>query len=238
MKKIIALITALMVVLAMSFAAPSMVNAAPECTEVVTIVDSPASSEVVHHPAVTHTETVTVTDSEAFDEKVIDSPAVEAVIGQWWNWSPNNTQGPQDYTPLFPVDVRGTWQGPHTEGGPEGEGTFNVSHGESGNSSWFHRVLAVEGSPEVSHIVHHDAVTHEESTEVVDSPAFNTTTNHPAVTHDETKAVDCGDSGTPDSPDNPNSTDEPKTVIKVTPVEPKAKVQKSVQVPTEIESGL
>ena len=69
--------------------------------------------------------------------------------GSWWNWSPNASQGPQDYTPGFPTDERGTWQGPHDNGGPvpEAEGTYNVSRGERGNSSWFHR-----GAPQV--IVH------------------------------------------------------------------------------------
>ncbi len=73
----------------------------------------------------------------------------ETIPGSWWNWSPNNSQGPQDYTPIFPTDARGTWQGPHDEGGPdqEEEGTYNESHGNSGNSSWFHR-----GAPQV--IVH------------------------------------------------------------------------------------
>jgi hypothetical protein len=73
----------------------------------------------------------------------------ETIPGSWWNWSPNNSQGPQDYTPDFPDDERGTWQGPHDEGGPDQteEGTYNVSRGESGNSSWFHR-----GAPQI--IVH------------------------------------------------------------------------------------
>jgi len=89
----------------------------------------------------------TVTDEEAYTEVVTPS--------QWWNWSPNNTQGPQDYTPNFPSDPdRGTWQGPHTNGGPAGEGTFNVSNGSSGNSSWFHR------SP--AEVIEHPAETHEE----------------------------------------------------------------------------
>ncbi|WP_456824178.1 hypothetical protein [Cellulomonas sp. P5_E12] len=66
------------------------------------------------------------------------------VPGNWWNWSPNNSQGAQDYTPAWPTDSRGTWQGGadgHVNGGPDrtAEGTFNESSGASGNSSWFHR---------------------------------------------------------------------------------------------------
>jgi hypothetical protein len=63
------------------------------------------------------------------------------IPSKWWVWSPNNTQGPQDYTPDFPSDDRGTWQGPKTEGGPDKDtfGTFNASNGNSGRSSWFHR---------------------------------------------------------------------------------------------------
>lgn len=90
----------------------------------------------------------TVTATEAYDEPV------PAVPGAWWNWSPNHDTGPFEGPPSFPTDERGTWQGPHTEGGPDGEGTFNVSHGESGNSSWFHRD---PGTPAT--VIHHDAVT-------------------------------------------------------------------------------
>ena len=106
-------------------------------------------------------------DKEAYDE---------TVPGKWWNWSPNNTTGPQDYTPGFPGDDRGTWQGPHTEGGPDGSGTFNVSHGASGNSSWFHR--------EAPTVIHHPAETH-----VVHHPAQTHVVHHDAVTHTEYKYV-------------------------------------------------
>lgn len=60
----------------------------------------------------------------------------------WWNWSPNDTQGPQDYEPAWPDDDRGTWEGqPHGNGGPEQDtfGTFNASNADVGNSPWFHR---------------------------------------------------------------------------------------------------
>ena len=85
--------------------------------------------------------------SEAYSETTyIEHPAVtheETVPGAWWNWSPNQDQGPFEGPPSFPTDARGTWQGPHIEGGPDQEltGTFNSSHGNSGNASWFHRAL-------------------------------------------------------------------------------------------------
>ncbi|HEY1085985.1 MAG TPA: hypothetical protein VGE34_04655 [Candidatus Saccharimonadales bacterium] len=68
-----------------------------------------------------------------------------ATPDQWWNWSPNNTQGPQDYEPAFPTDPRGTWQGPHNNGGPQQNtyGTFKT--GSPGNSNWFHREHGTPG---------------------------------------------------------------------------------------------
>lgn len=67
--------------------------------------------------------------------------AVEAVLTKWWVWSPNRNWEPFNGPPEFPSDIRGTWQGPKTEGGPDQNtfGTFNASNGNSGNSSWFHR---------------------------------------------------------------------------------------------------
>lgn len=112
----------------------------------VKVIDVPAQAAVPAVEEVSHVEHRLVSPAvdavEAYDEVITPS--------QWWNWSPNHTRGPQDYVPNFPTDERGTWQGPHTEGGPDGEGTFNVSHGNSGNSSWFHREPAV--------VIHHDAV--------------------------------------------------------------------------------
>lgn len=56
----------------------------------------------------------------------------------WWNLSPNNSQGPQDYTPAFPNDSRGTWQGPHSGGGPN-QDTYGTFQTGGGNSPFFHR---------------------------------------------------------------------------------------------------
>lgn len=143
----------------------------PAVYEDVKVIDvayqpgTPGSPEV---PEVSHIERTLVT--EAYDETIVDKEAYTEVIqGQWWVWAPNNSQGPQDYTPTFPTDERGTWIGPKTEGGPEGEGTFNVSHGNSGNSSWFHRDAdQVIEHPAQTHVVHHDAVYDE--VKVIDQP--------------------------------------------------------------------
>jgi hypothetical protein len=83
----------------------------------------------------------------------------EAVAGtpgtasQWWNFSPDDNRGPFEGPPAFPTDPRGTWQGPHTEGGPSQDLTGTFQQG-SGNAPWFHREAGTEGTPgqeEVSH---------------------------------------------------------------------------------------
>jgi LPXTG-motif cell wall-anchored protein len=72
---------------------------------------------------------------------------VDEVPSKWWVWSPNKDQGPFDGPPAFPDDERGTWQGPKINGGPDQDtyGTFNVSNGDNGRSSWFHRSVPVPG---------------------------------------------------------------------------------------------
>ena len=113
-------------------------------------VPQAAYTETINHPAVTHTV------------------HHEATPSLWWNWSPNDNKGPQDFEPAFPVDARGTWQGPHVNGGPEQGryGTFNASNEGHGNSSWFHREPGVDANDEV----------------VTDQAAYVETINHPAVT--------------------------------------------------------
>lgn len=69
-----------------------------------------------------------------------------ATPDRWWVWSPNDSQGPQDYEPAFPEDERGTWQGPKENGGPE-QGTYGTfKTGSPGNSNWFHREKGDEGT--------------------------------------------------------------------------------------------
>jgi hypothetical protein len=115
------------------------------CTEVVTVVDEEAWTETIEHEAVTET-----------------TPAV------WANWAPNNTQGPQDYVPVWPVDERGTWI-VHEQGVPPGhEGPDGVYQQGGGNSPWFYRqaekVTVIEEA--WTEVIEHPAVTHEETVEV------------------------------------------------------------------------
>jgi hypothetical protein len=71
---------------------------------------------------------------------IVDNPAEPA---QWWNFSPNHNQGPLQGEPTFPTDPRGTWQGPHSNGGPAGDQTGTFQQG-NGNGSWFHRMAATK----------------------------------------------------------------------------------------------
>ena len=70
-------------------------------------------TRVVQVPAVTH---------------VVHHDAIAAGANPWWNWSPNDEQGPQDYTPGFPTDPRGTWHFHPEDGGPDQDtfGTFRT----------------------------------------------------------------------------------------------------------------
>lgn len=96
-------------------------------------------------------------DHKVCTKKVIDKAAFDEVVpgtpSQWWNWSPNDNQEPFDGPPAFPDDERGTWQGPHTEGGPGQDlvGTYQASDA-NGRSDWFHREPATE-----DRTIHHDA---------------------------------------------------------------------------------
>lgn len=119
----------------------------PAVTEEVKVIDQayvPAVPGTDEIPAVPAVEEV----SHMVPGELI-TPAVEAVPSKWWNWSPNHVRDPQDYVPNFPSDKRGTWHGPHTDGGPDGKGTFQAGSGNHEDASWFHRESAVEG---------HDAV--------------------------------------------------------------------------------
>ena len=88
-------------------------------------IEHPAVTETVEHPAVTETRTVVV------------SPGV------WANWAPNDTQGPQDYEPIWPIDERGTWI--LHDKLPEGhaDGADGVYKQGNGNSPYFYRQAPV-----------------------------------------------------------------------------------------------
>jgi hypothetical protein len=143
-----------------------------------------AWTEVIEHPAVTET---------------IHHDAVPSL---WWNWSPNKDQGPFDGPPDFPVDPRGTWQGPHEEGGPSQDqfGTFQQGNG---NGSWFHREPGVDAYDEVRVI----------------TPAWTETVEHPAVTCPETETPTPTPTETP-SPTTPTPTTPTPTVPTETPTTP------------------
>lgn len=118
-------------------------------------VPSGPTTETIHHDAVTHT---------------VHHEAVPATPDLWWNWSPNKDQGPFDGPPDFPSDIRGTWQGPHENGGPDQDtfGTFNSSNGESGLASWFHRDHGTPGQDAYDEVV-------------VDQEAYDEIVHHRAV---------------------------------------------------------
>lgn len=183
------------------------------------VVHHAAVTHVVHHDAVTHT---------------VHHEAVPAGPDLWWNWSPNNTQGPQDYEPAFPVDERGTWQGPHENGGPDQDtyGTFNSSNENSGNSSWFHRE---HGTPAVD--AYDEVVVDQEAYDetVVDQEAFDeTVVDHEAF--DETvvtPAVTCPDKPPVSTPHPPVNTPPNQPIVQLSPPVPNTPA-----VPTVIDAGL
>lgn len=192
-----------------------------------TTIHHDAVTHVVHHDAITH-----VVHHEAVTH-IVHHDAVPAGPDLWWNWSPNDTHGPQDYEPAFPVDERGTWQGPHENGGPDQDtyGTFNVSNEHSGNSSWFHRehgTPAVDAYDEVvvDQEAYDETVVDQEAYDeiVIDQAAYDEVVHHPAVT--------C-----PDKPKPP--VDTPPVNKPKPPVEkPNAPVKHTLAVPTSIDAGL
>lgn len=188
MKKYIALLASLVVAVVVTFmSAPAHAAGDKPC------VPHDAYTETIHHDAVTHIvhhDAVTHVVHHDAVTHIVHHDAVAAGPDLWWNWSPNHTQEPQDYTPEFPVDVRGTWQGPHENGGPDQDtyGTFNASNENSGNSSWFHRehgTPAVDAYDEVvvDQEAYDETVVDAEAYDevVVDQAAYDETIFHPAV---------------------------------------------------------
>lgn len=157
-------------------------------------VPSDAYDEVIHHDAVTHVvhhDAVTHVVHHDAVTHVVHHDAVPAGPDLWWNWSPNHHQGPQDYEPAFPVDERGTWQGPHENGGPDQDtyGTFNSSNNDNGRSSWFHREHGTPGVDAYDETIvdqeaYDETVVDSEAYDetVVDAEAYDETIHHDAVT--------------------------------------------------------
>jgi len=153
-------LVALGLVATISTASPARADDTAPC------VPKDAYTETVHHDAVTH-----VVHHDAVTHVVHH----DAVPGPWWNWAPNDNRGPFEGTPLFPSDDRGTWEGPHTVGGPSQDLTGTFQQGE-GNAPWFHREAGQSAYDET--VVDQEA--YDET--VVDQEAYDETIEHPAVT--------------------------------------------------------
>jgi hypothetical protein len=150
---------------------------ATDATEPV-CVPSEAYTEVIEHPAVTEERHIPAV------YETVDYPAVteeQTVPGKWWNFSPNKEQKRFEGPPAFPYDDRGTWQGPHTNGGPDqdAEGTFQQGNG---NGSWFHREAATTVTVVIREAYSEQRLVSEARTVVVVvSEAYTETVEHPAV---------------------------------------------------------
>lgn len=97
-------------------------------------------------------------DKKCYETVVVEEAWTETIEGEpevWANWAPNDTRGPQNYTPIWPEDDRGTWivhnQLPPGHAGPNG-----VYQQGGGNSPWFYRHAGTDDK-----IVEHAAVTQE-----------------------------------------------------------------------------
>jgi hypothetical protein len=183
-------LAALLVAAGIAFAAPAA-NATPE-----PCVPSDAWTETIERPAVGE-PTITVDNPEYV-------PGVPAST-TWWNFSPNKDQGPLEGAPTFPLDERGTWQGPHTEGGPGQDQTGVYQQGE-GHGSWFYRenVAATDpvGEPTMTipnpdyvepwtETIEHDAVVCEEEPTVY-QPSCTTVLDYQTIVGDGVISVPGG----------------------------------------------
>jgi len=147
-------------------ATTAQVNADEPC------VPQDAWTETIQHPAVTHSETVTVVDQAAYDEVV---PAVAAL---WANFAPKDQQATFIGPPTWPEDLRGEWSIHYNDEGPSQDesGVFSIGDPDKGGN-WFYR------QPETAEqIIHRPAVTHTETVVVTDQASWTETIEHPAVT--------------------------------------------------------
>jgi hypothetical protein len=210
---IIALLLAVSGVIFISLALPA--NADEPCFETI---EHPAVTHIVHHPAVTHEETEVVT------------PEI------WANWAPNDTRGPQDYTPIWPTDDRGKWI-VHDQGVPPGHaGPDGVYQKGGGNSPFFYRQAEVTRTVIVT-----DSEAYDET--VIDKEAW---IEQKQVPCDEEPTLDCGDAeyvpvgDECEEEEPPTKTDDPNTVI--APVEETRRSTPSsnpnANVPTAVAAGL
>jgi hypothetical protein len=155
------------------------------------------------------------------------------------------------------VDERGTWQGPHENGGPS-QDTFGTFQQGGGHGSWFHRehgtpgvdawdetivdepaydeVVTVIDTPAVEpydETVHHEAVTHDETITVVDEPGSDDVTEYVYT------VVVTGESCTDEPPvDEPPVDEPPVDEPPVNTPQPKTPQQPAPAVPVAVNAGL
>ena len=139
---------------------------------------TPTDDQVIHHDAVTHVVHHVAVTRVVHHDAVTHVVHHDAVAATWWNWSPNKDQGPFDGPPAFPTDPRGTWQGPHSDGGPAQDATGTFLNG-NGNGDWFHRTAGTAAWDET--VV--DRAAYDET--VVDRAAYDETVVDRAA-YDET----------------------------------------------------
>jgi LPXTG-motif cell wall-anchored protein len=175
-----------------------MLGASTAAADPDACVPQPAYTETIEHPAVTHVEEVTVTDSAAWTETVVDRAAYdERVLDHVQHYSLAEGSWKYQFNPGFPDtgDPEGKirWQEnaeqePHTQGqgqpatwvDVEGKGLHYT--GEPGHSNWFYleEIFTTVNHDAVTHTVDHPAVTHQETRTVVDQPAWTEKIDHPA----------------------------------------------------------
>lgn len=153
-------------------------------------VPTPASTAVV-----VVTPAIPATEGTPEIPAVTEEQTVEGTPDLWWNWSPNHQQGPFEGPPAFPIDSRGTWQGPHENGGPS-QDTYGTFQQGNGHGSWFHReqgtpdtTVTVEVTPAVPAVPGTPAVPAVTDTVVTPEVVCETTTPTPTDTPTVTPTV-------------------------------------------------
>lgn len=217
---VLLLVGASLTIPALAFGSPSTTTS--QATE--PCVPQEAYDEVIHHGAVTHTETVI--DQPAYDEVVVDAEAVD----RWWHWT-GGPDGPQGNPP--PADGWKSDNGNHFGFPDVVNEIIQRDKGHHGNADYFYHEVVEEQS----HVEHHDAVTHEET--VVDQEAYDEVIHHDAVTcpPPPCEGVACNPGCQTDCPTTePTPTEEPTVTPTPTPTPEPDPVPPTT--PTVIHAGL
>lgn len=171
-------------------------------------------------PAVTHTEVVV--DTEAWDETVIDTPAIPAVTETInhpeqttapvfscpdnyhyqnnGNWSERCHRDNQDINPEHTSPLGVLCPTGYTQAGTNENTTCKIA-------AWDEVMIITPEIPAVTHIVHHDAVTHEKI--VIDTPAVDAVYEMQCVKYPTHRWCTAQENGSyiaqalPDSQENP-----------------------------------